>query len=113
MKRPNTQKEVRRFVGMVNVYRDLCPKRAATLAPLTDLCGHKKHFIWKDEQEQAFLKIKDLMAQDAMLTYPQFNKPFVVYADASERRLVALKCKKTNPSAFLARSSLTLNAIIQ
>jgi hypothetical protein len=38
----------------------------------------KEAFLWKDEKEQAFLKIKDLMAQDTMLTYPQFDKPFIV-----------------------------------
>jgi hypothetical protein len=42
MQRPKTQRDVRRFVGMVNFYRDLYPKRAETLASLTDLCGQKK-----------------------------------------------------------------------
>ncbi len=37
MKRPATQKKVRRFTGMVNFYRDSYPKRATTLAPLIDL----------------------------------------------------------------------------
>ncbi len=45
MQRPRTQKDVRRFVGMANFYRDLYPKRAETLAPLTDLCGQKTKFI--------------------------------------------------------------------
>ena len=87
MKRPTTQKEVCCFVGMVNFYRDLYPKRAATLAPLTNLCRQKKQFSWEEEQEQAFTKIKDLMAQDAMLTYPQFDKPFIVYTNASEKQI--------------------------
>ncbi len=88
MKRPATQKEDCRFIGMVNFYRDSYPKRATALAPLIDLWGQKKQFLWKDEKEQAFLKIKDLMAQDAMLTYPQFDKPFIVYTEASESNLV-------------------------
>jgi hypothetical protein len=45
MQRPSTQKDVHHFVGMVNFYRDLFPKRAETLTPLTDLCGLKKKFI--------------------------------------------------------------------
>jgi hypothetical protein len=87
MQRPTTQKDVCHFVGMVNFYRDLYPKRAATLAPLTDLCGQKKKFTWAADQEQAFQQIKELLAQDTMLTYPQFDKPFVVYTDASEKQL--------------------------
>jgi len=48
MQRPGTQKDVRRFVGMVNFYRDLFPKRAETLATLMDLCGQKKKFIVRE-----------------------------------------------------------------
>ncbi len=103
MKRPATQKEVRRFIGMVNFYRDLYPKRAATLAPLTGLCGHKKQFLWKDEQEQAFLKIKDLITQDAMLTYPQFDKPFVIYTDASEKQLGGVVMQDAKPLGFFSK----------
>jgi hypothetical protein len=88
MKRPTTQKEVRHFVGMVNFYRDLYPNRADILAPLTSLCGQNKKFLWSDEHESAFKKIKDQMAQEAMLTYPQFDQPFTVYTDASEKQLV-------------------------
>jgi hypothetical protein len=34
---PRNQKDVRRFVGLVNFYRDLYPRRAEILAPLTTL----------------------------------------------------------------------------
>jgi hypothetical protein len=46
MTQPRNQKDVRCFVGMVNFYRDLYPKRAETLSPLMDLCGKNKKFIW-------------------------------------------------------------------
>lgn len=31
--------------------------------------------------------MKQIMAQDAMLTYPQFDKPFIVYTDASNKQI--------------------------
>ena len=34
---PKTQKQVRRFVGLINYYRDMWPRRAHILAPLTKL----------------------------------------------------------------------------
>jgi hypothetical protein len=34
--KPRNQKDVHRFVGMVNFYHDLYPKWAKILAPLTD-----------------------------------------------------------------------------
>jgi hypothetical protein len=49
-----TQRDVRRFVGMINFYHNLYPKRVETLAPLTQLCGHKQKFTWEAEHKQAF-----------------------------------------------------------
>jgi hypothetical protein len=103
MQRPTTQKDVRLFVGMVNFYRDLYPKRAATLAPLTEFCGQKKKFIWAADQEQAFQQIKELLAQDTMLTYPQFDKPFVVYTDASEKQIGGVITQENKPLGFFSK----------
>jgi hypothetical protein len=54
MKRPTNQKKVCHFVGMVNFYRNLYPKCAATLAPLMGLCRQKRKFKWENEKEKAF-----------------------------------------------------------
>lgn len=54
--------------------------------PLTNFCGKKNQLIWTQEQESAFQKMKDIIAQNTMLTSPQFNKPFVIYTDASEQQ---------------------------
>jgi hypothetical protein len=45
------------------------------LAPLTDLCGQKTKFIWADKQESALQKMKEILAQDVMLTFPEFDQP--------------------------------------
>jgi hypothetical protein len=103
MKQPKTQKEVRRFVGMVNFYRDLYPKRAETLAPLTALCSQNKKFYWAAEHEMAFNKIKEQMLQETMLTYPQFDQPFVIYTDASEKQIGGIVTQNGKPLGFFSR----------
>jgi hypothetical protein len=56
----------------------------------------KKNY-WTDEHKTAFRKVKDHMAQEIMLTYPQFNKPFIIFTDASEKqKLMVLSLKKIN-----------------
>jgi hypothetical protein len=103
MAQPKTQKDVRRFVGMINFYRDLYPKRAETLAPLTDLCGHKRKFTWEAQHEQAFQRMKEIITQDVMLTYPQFDKPFHVYTDASESQIGGVIMQENKPLGFFSK----------
>ena len=42
MPRPNTVTQVKRFIGMINFYRDLWKKQAHHLAPIMDLTQNKK-----------------------------------------------------------------------
>ena len=65
---PNTVKELRKFLGMVQYYRDLWNKRGHLLAPLTDLVGEcgvtkatrrlktkKKPWYWDMCYQEAYL----------------------------------------------------------
>jgi hypothetical protein len=56
MDRPKTPKELRKFIGMVNCYRDMWPSHAHILKPLTDHAGLKKGqpLIWTDDMQSAF-----------------------------------------------------------
>ena len=51
---PTSKRQLRRFLGMVNYYRDMWQKRSHILAPLTKLCSPKAKFLWEEEQQKAF-----------------------------------------------------------
>ena len=63
MKPPTSVKQVKQFIGMVNFYRDLWPKRSHILAPLNKLSGltSKKDFHWGKVEQQAFLEAKQML----------------------------------------------------
>ena len=46
MKTPTPQKHVQRFIGVVNYYRNMAPRRSHTLAPLTNIISNKVKFKW-------------------------------------------------------------------
>ena len=62
---------------MVNYYRDMWPKRSHLLAPLTSLTSKNVKFKWTEEHQKAFDAVKAVIAQETMLTYPDFSKPFI------------------------------------
>ena len=51
-------RNMRRFVGIVNYYRDNWRKRAHSLSPLTNLCSTKVNFKWTDVENNAFMTMK-------------------------------------------------------
>ena len=105
MQRPTNKTEVRHFLGMVQFYRDLWPRRSEILLPITDLTkGAKKGPIeWTPECEAAFMKMKQLIAKEVILAYPDFNKKFTIHTDASDFQLGAVIMQEGRPLAFFSR----------
>ena len=79
-----TKKQVHRFIGMINYYRDMWQKRSHLLAPLSALTSKQAKWEWTDNHQHAFDEIKKVIARETILAYPDFNKPFDIYTDASK-----------------------------
>ena len=100
---PKTRKELRWFIGMINYYRDMWPKRSLLLAPLSSLTSSKVKWKWTEEHTQAFNSLKEMIAKETLLAYPDFNEPFVIHTDASKVQLGACISQKGVPLAFYSR----------
>ena len=88
MDSPKNQTQVRLFIGAVNFYRSMWPRRAHLMKPLTELTG-KGSFVWTDQQQNAFDTLKSVMATDCLNAYSDYNKPFEIYTNASDYQLGA------------------------
>ena len=105
MDRPRTSTDLRMFIGAVNYYRDMWPSRAHILKPLTDVSGLKKKtpLNWTDDMQKAFDKMRLLLAADALAAYPDHNKPFQIYTDASDFQLGAAIVQEGRVVAYFSR----------
>jgi hypothetical protein len=100
-----TESELRMFIGCINYYCDMWPSRAHILKPLTDQSGLKKRVLikWTDEMQKAFDKMRLLMAAVALAAYPDNNKRFDVYTDASDFQLGACIIQEGRPFAYFSQ----------
>ena len=89
MERPQNATELRMFIGAVNYYKDMWPSRAHVLKTLTDMSGLKKKqtLKWTAEMQSAFDKMRQPMVADVLSAYPDHNKRFDVFTDASDFQL--------------------------
>lgn len=82
--RPNNVKELRRFLGMANYYREFVPKYAEISEPLQELERKETAYVWTEAREKALLSLKDMIANNCLLNFPDWNKPFIIELDGSK-----------------------------
>ncbi|KAL7474416.1 hypothetical protein ACHAW6_000388 [Cyclotella cf. meneghiniana] len=104
MDQPWNATEMCMFIGCINYYRDMWPSCAHILKPLTDHSGLKKHtpIPWMPEMQVAFDKMHVLMVADVLAAYPDQNKRFDVYTEASDFQSGACIVQKGRPVAYFS-----------
>ncbi|CAH8623280.1 unnamed protein product [Dicrocoelium dendriticum] len=64
-------KQLHRFIGLVNCYRDFIPNCASIMLPMTDLLrGNQRCFHFPDDDKLAFEKLKNAIFNIALLAHP-------------------------------------------
>jgi hypothetical protein len=81
--RPTFVTEIRSFVGLAGYYRRFVEGFSTIAAPLTRLTRQDVPFVWSEECESSFRKLKELLTTAPVLTLPVEGESFSVYCDAS------------------------------
>ncbi len=81
--RPTTVTEVRSFLGLTSYCRRFVHNFSKIAAPLTKLTQKNFSFIWIDDCEESFQKLKECLTTAPMLTLPMSGEGYIVYCDAS------------------------------
>ena len=86
--KPETVRQLREFLGLINFQRKFAPHCGEIGKPLYSKTGGngKKRLVWSEEMEKAFESLKELLCQDIELAFPDYSEsasPLELYVDAS------------------------------
>ena len=92
---PNTRKELKRVIGMINYYHRFLPNLAEVMAPLNEISGGSKasnRAIIKltDSQIKAYHDTIALLVEAATISYEDHSKPLILFTDASDSHVGAV-----------------------
>src|SRR6266498_1782994 len=100
---------VRKFMGLCNYYRKFIKDLSKLSKPLRQLLKKDVKFSWGPKEQKTFEKLKKILTEAPVLLFSNFDKPFVLYTDASLKGLGAVleqedENKNLRPVAYASRS---------
>ena len=100
--RPTSKRETEVLLGFANYLSRFIKNYAHIMTPIFKVKGTTP-FVWTTDADSALLKIRSLLAEDALLRFPDFTKLFTLTVDASNTALGAFLSQEGAPIAYASR----------
>jgi hypothetical protein len=82
--RPTTVTEVRQLLGMGSYYRKFIKDFSKLARPLVELTKKGRQFLWSEECENVFKKLKESFYSPHILAYPLYEGEYILHTDVSD-----------------------------
>lgn len=94
--RPETKTQIRSFLGLTGYYQRYVANYSQVASPLTDALrkNEPNKVGWDEKKEQAFQSLKKALTERPVLRAPDYDQPFFVQCDASDRGMGVVLCQK-------------------
>ena len=106
---PKCVKDIQKFLGLANYYRQFIEGFTSITRPLHDMVKKDKRWEWTEKQEGAFNELKKRFIKEPVLAAPDLDKKMRMEVDASDYMtggVLSMECKDGlwRPVAFLSKS---------
>jgi hypothetical protein len=108
---PRNLRQLRGFLGLASYYRRFVKGFTTIAAPLNELLKKKVRYKWTKAQQTAFEELKHHLTSAPILAYPNFEREFILFTDASDLALGAILSQKDHEGyeRVIAYASRTLS----
>lgn len=100
---PTNLKTLQSYLGVIGYYRHFIKDASEVCGALYDLLKKGRTFKWGPEQQLAFERTKQILAEEIVLQFPNFDLPFELHTDASDRAIGAV-LSQGRPIAYFSKS---------
>lgn len=105
LKLPTTQKQIKIFLGITGYYRKFIKDYAKIAHPLTKYLKKDSRINVQDPSYiNAFEQLKQLITTHPILRYPNMDKTFKIYTDASNYAIGAVLMQDGQPCFYASRT---------
>jgi len=105
---PTTIKEVQRLIGRLTAISRFLPKLVEQTQPIVQLLKNSTWFMWTDDCEQIFQKLKTTLTSPPILHKPDTHQPLLVYITATDYTVSATLVQEIkgtqHPVYFVSRT---------
>ncbi|RDX99860.1 Protein NYNRIN, partial [Mucuna pruriens] len=105
MRSPQTVKEVQQLIGRITTLSHFLSRSVETAAPIFNTLKKGDSFTWTTDSEEAFLRLKALLATPVILMKPTPGIPLLIYILVAEEAVSAAMVQeregKQNPIYFI------------
>ena len=100
---PKDQKELQRFMGLLNYLREYIPDFSIIAEPLTYLLKKDREYIWTSTQQQSFDEFKRLLSSTPVRNIYDPHKDIELHCDASTVGLAGILLQDGHPIGYYSR----------
>ena len=84
------------ILGLLGYYRSFLPAFANITLPITSLLKKNTPFVGSDKCQLALQYLKEIFCNKLLLQFPDTNKPYILYTDASNNAYSSILCQPVN-----------------
>src|SRR5436190_14867991 len=108
---PQNLNQLRSALGLFSYYRKFIKDFSRIARPMLNLLKKDAIYEWGIKQQTAFDRLKEMLTKAPVLRYPDFEKAFIIYTDASGIGLGAVlsQIQENRKEGVIAYASRSLN----